>query len=141
MKKRVFKPGFEFIFSLCMFTVLGLPPLVFAQTIKDMQITINNGDTVINGKNIKDLSASDRKDALKNINQIATINSDDKGSMRQPPMASNDDRHIKILRSTHGKDTTVMLNYSMDNMPKHKMEKREMRMTRDDDNSHGIWAP
>lgn len=56
MKQKTFKPGFEFIFSLCILAVLGLPPLVFAQAPKDVQITINNGDTVINGKNIKDLS-------------------------------------------------------------------------------------
>lgn len=83
MKRRTFKPGFEFIFSLSILAVLGLPPLVFAQTqTKDLQINITNGDTTINGKNIKELSASERKDALKNIDQIATINTDDKNSAR-----------------------------------------------------------
>jgi hypothetical protein len=78
MKKRAFKPGFEFIFSLSLMAILGLPPLVSAQDKKqeDLQININNGDTTINGKNIKDLSADEHKEALKNINQIATINSD-----------------------------------------------------------------
>src|ERR1700744_2582429 len=77
MKKPLFKPGFEFIFTLSILAVLGLPPLVSAQTqTKDLQININNGDTTINGKNIKDLTAAERKDALKDIKQISTINDD-----------------------------------------------------------------
>jgi len=77
MKTPAFKPGFEFIFTLSILAVLGLPPLVSAQAqTKDLQININNGDTTVNGKNIKDLTADERKDALKNIKQIATINDD-----------------------------------------------------------------
>jgi len=77
MKKLIIKPGFEFIFTLSILAVLGLPPLVFAQNSKDMQININNGDTTINGRNIKDLSARDRQKALKDINNISTINNTD----------------------------------------------------------------
>lgn len=76
MKKHLFKPGFEFIFTLSLMAVLGLPPLVFGQTTKDMNINIDNGDTTINGKNIKDLSAKDRQAALKDINQIGTNEED-----------------------------------------------------------------
>jgi hypothetical protein len=104
MKKNAFKPGFEFIFSLCIMAVLGLPPLVFGQATKDLQITINNGDTTINGKNIKDLSASDRKEALKDINQITIINSDDH-QPGHPPMITNDDmrhdRQLRIMKRFH----------------------------------------
>jgi len=98
MKKHTFKPGFEFIFSLCILAVLGLPPLVFAQTTKDLQITINNGDTTINGKNIKDLSATERKDALKNISQIRIISSDDIG---RPRAMANDTHHNRQIRITN----------------------------------------
>ena len=134
MKKPPFKPGFEFIFSLSILAVLGLPPLVFAQTTKDLQITINNGDTTVNGKNIKDLSATDRKDALKNINQITVI-SDDKG---QPPMMVNNDRQIKIrrMRRGDGKDSTMAFSYNMGNEPRHKMTIREDHFNMDDDRGH-----
>lgn len=134
MKKRTFKPGFEFIFSLSILAVLGLPPLVFAQTTKDLQITINNGDTTINGKNIKDLSATDRKDALKNINQISIISTDDKS---QPPMIAND-RRIKIMKMHKGggKDSTMAFSYNMGNEPRHKMIIREDHFNMDDGRGH-----
>ncbi|MHB8206104.1 T9SS type A sorting domain-containing protein [Mucilaginibacter sp.] len=73
MKKRSFKPGYEFIFSLCILAILGLPPLVSAQSsTKDMDITIANGDTTVNGKNIKNLSAKERSEALKDIGNISS---------------------------------------------------------------------
>jgi hypothetical protein len=71
MKKIVLKPGFEFIFSLSLIIVLGLPPMLLAQNRKDVDINIVNGDTTVNGKNIKDLSASDRAVALKDINRMS----------------------------------------------------------------------
>jgi hypothetical protein len=70
MKKLLFKPGLEFIFSLSLIVILGLPPMLMAQNQKDLEITIQNGDTTINGKNIRDLSAKDRQDALKDINRL-----------------------------------------------------------------------
>ncbi len=79
MKKFFFKPGFEFIFSISIIVILGLPPVLLAQTQKDLEIRIENGDTTINGKNIKDLSAKERNDALKDINHLSgriTINID-----------------------------------------------------------------
>jgi hypothetical protein len=81
MKKTTIKPGFEFIFSLSIIAILGLPALLFAQTTTtktDEQISIVNGDTTVNGKNIKDLSAKDKQEALKDISKIATINFADK---------------------------------------------------------------
>ena len=74
MKKRSFKPGYEFIFTLCILAILGLPPLVSAQSSnKDMDITIVNGDTTVNGKNIKDLSGKERSEALKDIGNITSV--------------------------------------------------------------------
>lgn len=71
MKKLFTKPGFEFIFALGLIIILGLPPVLMAQvTHKDLDISISNGDTTINGKNIKDLSPADRQQALTDINNI-----------------------------------------------------------------------
>jgi hypothetical protein len=70
MKKFLLKPGFEFIFSLSLIVILGLPPVLLAQNQKGMEIKIENGDTIINGRNIKELSAKDRQSALRDINNI-----------------------------------------------------------------------
>ncbi|RYY37511.1 MAG: T9SS type A sorting domain-containing protein [Sphingobacteriaceae bacterium] len=73
MKKLVLKPGFESIFALSIAAIIGLPPLVFAQDKKEkkdnyvkkrIEIRVKNGDTVINGKNIKELSGKEKDDAL-----------------------------------------------------------------------------
>jgi hypothetical protein len=72
MKAFFLKPGFEFIFSLALIVILGLPPVLLAQTAKkDLEIKIENGDTTVNGKNIKELSAADRSDALKDIKHLS----------------------------------------------------------------------
>jgi len=70
MNKYLTKPGFELIFALSLIAIIGLPPLVFAQGTKDMEIRITNGDTIINGKNIKELSTADRKQALRDIENL-----------------------------------------------------------------------
>jgi hypothetical protein len=70
MKKLFFKPGFEFIFALSLMAILGLPPVLLAQNQKDIEINIHNGDTIINGKNIKDLSPADRQNALNDIKHV-----------------------------------------------------------------------
>ena len=70
MKKHWTKPGFEFIFALSLVAIMAIPPLVFAQGTKNMDINIINGDTTINGKNIKELSADERKQALKDIDNL-----------------------------------------------------------------------
>jgi hypothetical protein len=70
MKKFFLKPGFEFIFSLSLIVVLGLPPVLLAQSQKDVEIKIVNGDTTVNGKNIKELSATDRQNALRDIKHL-----------------------------------------------------------------------
>jgi hypothetical protein len=50
---------------------MALPLLVFAQGNKNMDITIINVDTTINGKNIKQLSPADREQALKDIGNLS----------------------------------------------------------------------
>lgn len=167
MEKRIFKPGFEFIFTLSILAVLGLPPLVSAQAqTKDLQININNGDTTINGKNIKDLTAAERKDALKNINQIATINMNDQNGARRMVIIArkhkgdrgdndvvieqNGDRDMLAstntklkrfeLRDGNKNDSTLTLNYdySMSGEPRNRMEVREFHINRDDDRPMGF---
>lgn len=70
MKKLYFKRSFEAIFSLSLLVILVLPAIVFAQNQKDMEITIQNGDTTINGQKLKDLSPDDRQAALNDINRL-----------------------------------------------------------------------
>jgi len=167
MEKRIFKPGFEFIFSLSILAVLGLPPLVSAQAqTKDLQININNGDTTINGKNIKDLTVAERKDALKDINQIATININGENGTRNMvivtrkhkgtkgandvvieqngdnDMLANGDAKVRRLelRRDNKNDSTVTFSYdyNMAGAPKHRMEVREFHINRDDDRPMGF---
>ncbi|WP_342646088.1 T9SS type A sorting domain-containing protein [Mucilaginibacter sp. CSA2-8R] len=74
MKKNLFKPGFEFIFSALIIAALALPQLLFAQkerkTNKDVRILIRDKDTTYNGKNLKDLSPDQKQEALAEINKI-----------------------------------------------------------------------
>lgn len=94
MKKRIFNPGFEFIFTLAVLAILGLPPLVFAQNNKDLQISINNGDTTVNGRSIKDLSPKEKQAALKDISTIAAIS-----PAGAPAIANN--AHVKSTFRMH----------------------------------------
>jgi hypothetical protein len=70
MKTIFSKPGFEFMFSLSLIAILALPPVLLAQNQKKIEIKIQNGDTSVNGKNIKEMSAAERQSALKDIEQI-----------------------------------------------------------------------
>jgi hypothetical protein len=72
MKNHWTKPGFELIFAISLIAIMAIPPLVCAQGTKNMDIRIINGDTTVNGKNIKELSADDRKQALKDIDNLST---------------------------------------------------------------------
>lgn len=120
MKKRSFKPGYEFIFSLCILAILGLPPLVSAQSSnKDMDITIVNSDTTVNGKNIKDLSQKERSEALKDIGNISSPKS--KTIVMQGAMANGDDRMHKHKRG----DSTFAFRYKMRMDDKRHVEMRE----------------
>ena len=74
MKKLFLHPRIEIVFSLSLIAILGLPPLVLAQTQKNIEIKILNGDTTINGKDIKKLSPEERKDALSEMDKMGNIN-------------------------------------------------------------------
>jgi hypothetical protein len=128
MKKRSFKPGYEFIFSLCILAILGLPPLVSAQSsTKDMDITIVNGDTTVNGKNIKDLSGKDRSEALKDIGNISSVKT--KSVTIDAPMANNGGMMHKHRRG----DSTFAFHYKMHIDDQRHVEMHEYHpMDRDD---------
>lgn len=75
MKKLALKPGFEFVFALSIMVIIGLPPIVSAQSNRDVdirntEIRITNGDTIVNGKNIKELAPDERKQALRDIENL-----------------------------------------------------------------------
>ncbi|MDB4923900.1 T9SS type A sorting domain-containing protein [Mucilaginibacter sp.] len=138
MKKLLVKPGFEFIFSFSLVMILGLPPVLLAQikTQKDMEIRIENGDTTINGKNIKELSAADRQDALTDINNLP------KAPFKEFKQNSNDHRVFTFKRrDTLGGDELkpgkmrkmnreMAFNYRMNDEGSDRMEIRERRFER-----------
>ena len=103
MKNLLKKPGFEFIFSMALVAILALPPVLIAQnkTQKDMEIRIENGDTTINGKNIKSLSAEDRQSALTDINNL-------RGNMNDRQLNSNGRGNYTFKRDTAGGKTMRM---------------------------------
>lgn len=70
MKKKISSPILELSFAAGIMVILALPLLVNAQDRKEFKVNINNSDTIVNGKNIKDLSATDRKDALKKLDEL-----------------------------------------------------------------------
>jgi hypothetical protein len=108
--KKITKPSFEFIFSLSLIAILGLPPFVLGQNIKSIEIKINNGDTTFNGKDIKKLSGQERKEALAEI-----------ANLPQPPLYNNHsiitNRRIVIERDVtgNGKDNHVTIENNVDN--------------------------
>jgi hypothetical protein len=84
--KKLIKPNFEFIFSVALIAILGLPLLVLAQNQKNIEIKIINSDTTVNGKDIKKLSAQERKEALATIgglpNTVTVWSNDNKSNNR-----------------------------------------------------------
>jgi len=73
MKKRLLKPGFEFLFSAGIVAAIGLPQLLFAQdrkeAKKEVNIVIKDNDTTFNGKNLTKMAPDERQDALAEINK------------------------------------------------------------------------
>jgi hypothetical protein len=132
MKKRSFKPGYEFIFSLCIVAILGLPPLVSAQSsTKDMDITIVNGDTTVNGKNIKDISGKDRREALKNFGNISSVRT--KNVTIDAPMANSGDMVHKHKKG----DSTFAFHYKMHIDDKNHVEMHEYHPMEAGDHDRG----
>ncbi|NCD69646.1 hypothetical protein [Mucilaginibacter agri] len=72
------KPGFEFIFSVGIAAIFILPAAVMAQSNRNIEVNINNGDTIVNGRNIKSLSPVERDQAMKDINTIKGVRRGDR---------------------------------------------------------------
>jgi len=119
MKTYFLKPGFELIFSISLIAILGLPPLLMAQNQRDIEIRIKNGDTTVNGKNIKDLSTSERTQALNDIRHMSGTNSNESFFTRRDTLGSRI-KHIRIRRRGSGIDTSnvIFFNYQNDNTPR-----------------------
>ena len=121
MKQRFVIPGFDVVFALSIIAIFLLPALVFGQGRKRIEIRINNGDTIINGRNIKDLSAADREKALKDIDGFKNMNGPDTGKREwriERHMFGNNDsaRHGTFrfrYRGPNGKDSMMTFNYRM----------------------------
>jgi len=107
MKKFFLKPGFEFIFALSLMVILGLPPMLMAQNQKDMDIQIVNGDTTVNGKNIKQLSADERREALKDINRMNTTQLNDNSvfNFKRKDSVGGRMNHFEIRKRRMEKDS------------------------------------
>lgn len=114
MKQRFLKPGFEAVFALSIIAILGLPPLVFAQKNRDIEIKITNGDTIVNGKKISELSEADRKQAMKDIDHLSDTFTGDHARnrvfirKRNPNDTSNRDIIIERRRFNDGDMARVM---------------------------------
>ena len=97
MKKTYLKHGFEVIFSLSLMAILALPAIVFAQNQKDLEITIQNGDTTVNGKKIKELTLDEREAALNDINKLNGSLGDGSHRNRFYFRQGPGDRHREII--------------------------------------------
>ena len=92
------RPGFELVFALSIAAIFIIPSMVMAQSQKNTEIMITNGDTVINGKNIKTLSPQERTQALNDMAKLKPLSGqrrmiikrDMKAMPGQPPMIAND---------------------------------------------------
>jgi hypothetical protein len=108
--KKFIKPNFEFIFSVSLIAILGLPPLVLAQNQKSIEIKIVNNDTTVNGKDIKKLSVQERKEALAEMSNLP-----------QTPLFNNNggntNNRIVIKRKStgEGKNNNIVIERSIDN--------------------------
>ena len=128
MKKQLLKPGFEFIFALSIIAILGLPPLVLAQTQKNIEIQIVNGDTTINGKDIKKLSEQERREALAEINNMPQTplleksgnKSNNRIVIKRRDKGDNNEKQIVIERRLTNDDDMPMLS-KIDKDSTHKM--------------------
>lgn len=72
MKFRKITPrtGFELLFACGIAAIMILPTVVMAQDNKNLEITIHNGDTIINGQNIKNMNAAERRQALNELKRL-----------------------------------------------------------------------
>jgi hypothetical protein len=105
MKKFILKPGFETIFALALIVILGLPPVLLAQSEKEVEIKIVNGDTTVNGKNIKDLSKEERVYALRDIKHLSHPMMVTRDSVK---MGSINRMYIRKHRDSLGRNEMMM---------------------------------
>ncbi|HEY5326935.1 MAG TPA: T9SS type A sorting domain-containing protein [Mucilaginibacter sp.] len=102
MRKFFLKPGFEFIFSLGLIVIIALPPVLLAQTQKDIEIKIENGDTTVNGKNIKELPANDRQSAVRDIKHLNSLNAGSTYVFKRKDTTDNKIERFGLKRSAQG---------------------------------------
>ncbi|HTD39132.1 MAG TPA: T9SS type A sorting domain-containing protein [Mucilaginibacter sp.] len=121
MKNHWTKPGFELIFALSLIAIMALPPLVFAQNTRNMDITIINGDTTINGKNIKELSADERKQALKDIDNLSAPDNNGRQRIiiRKRGLADTGSGKIMLKRRFHHNDDMADMHDFFNDSTKH----------------------
>lgn len=76
MKKNLLNPAKWILASLTGLVIALNPGVMQAQDKKEVKktIMINNGDTIINGKNLKEVSKSERKKLLKELNDVKGVN-------------------------------------------------------------------
>ena len=112
--KKLLSPGFEFMFALGIIAIFMLPPIVMAQSHKeDLEVNINNKDTLINGKNIRDLSPAERKEALAKLNGLNDnfsfkFNGPDSSKRITLRMRKNGDKTQDIVIERDGKADDVI---------------------------------
>src|SRR6185503_10441800 len=122
MKTHLLKPGFELIFSLSLIAILGLPPLLMAQSQRDIEIKIRNGDTTVNGKDIKTLSSSERAQAMNDIRHIGMGDNAQVYTFRRRDTTGGRVNRIEIRRRTsrngagHTTGSVWKFNFKPDNM-------------------------
>ncbi|MDO3643933.1 T9SS type A sorting domain-containing protein [Mucilaginibacter sp. L3T2-6] len=115
MKTHIQKPGFEFIFAFALVMILGLPPILLAQikTQKDVDIRIENGDTTINGKNLRDLTGAERESAL---NDIKVITGNQNDHMRHKFLFKRIDTGMVDYKSFYGRGEGPMMTWRKDTL-------------------------
>ena len=137
MKTSFLKPGFEFIFALSLIAILGLPPMLMAQDKKDIEIKIQNGDTTVNGKSIKDLTPAERKNALRDIKHLSSdIAMNGSGDGKRNFMFRQDSTRKRMTVDM------VVKRDSAGNIVEMRSGKRLGRANRDDNSSDVMgWRP
>ncbi|QJD96491.1 T9SS type A sorting domain-containing protein [Mucilaginibacter robiniae] len=73
MKNLTRKLSLELLFSVSIIAIIIIPQILMAQDHKNMEISIHGQDTLINGKNLKDLPANDRQEAVTEIEKLSHL--------------------------------------------------------------------
>jgi len=134
MKANWTKPGFELIFALSIISIMTLPLLVFAQGNKNIDINIANGDTTINGKNIKDLSFEERKQALKDIDNLTgpETNGKQRIVIKRRSLTDTGERNMIYKRRFFNNDDLTENHHFFNDSAKHVFKFRMKRPDGDD---------